>query len=76
MVGLEGLKPIGMKVFGELSYFIVDEKLGYLRRVMGDFGEAGEPGEIGSPAKVPCLATSIPAKLLYVPSIALCSKEE
>ena len=42
MVGLEGLKPIGMKVFAVLSYFIADETLGYLLRVMGDFGDFGE----------------------------------
>ena len=76
MVGLEGLKPIGMKVFGELSYFIADETLGYLWRVMGDFIDFGEVGEPGSCAKVPCLAKLIPPKLLYVPSIALCSNEE
>lgn len=76
MVGLEGLKPIGMKVFGVLSYLIADETLGYLWRVMGDFGDFGEVGEPGSCAKVPCLAKLIPPKLLYVPSIALCSNEE
>ena len=76
MVGLEGLKPIGMKVFAVLSYFIADETLGYLLRVMGDFEDFGELGEPGSCAKVPCLAKLIPPKLLYVPNIALCSNEE